>query len=93
MVRVATPANATTTLTIPAWAPDIRYASTGAGSRTLECLCAGTTLGGLAPLDNIQAVQVDLRSYSARKVMLAKNTTTAPIQVTLRYDAIGELTR
>jgi hypothetical protein len=37
--------------------------------------------------------QIDLKSYSARKVRLVDNTAGIPVQVTFRYEAVGELTR
>lgn len=93
MVHEGKGTEATTTLTIPTWAPDIRYASTGSGSRTLDCMMATTTLGTIAKGFPIWPVQVDLKSYSTRKVRLVDNTAGIPVQVTFRYEAVGELTR
>ena len=93
MVHEGKGTEATTTLTIPTWAPDIRYASTGSCSRTLECLMGTTTLGLGINAGESWPEQIDLKSYSARKVRLVDNTAGIPVQVTFRYEAVGELTR
>ena len=86
-------AAATTTIDLPAWAPPIFDASTGADSDML-CWVATTSGGKMESGDGCVPLPINLKTFSAAKVRLADNSTGGiPVAVTLKYLTTNELVR
>lgn len=84
-------ANGTSTVDLPAWAPDIRYASTGEDSHNVVITFATTT--SKHPNDWGLTQEVYIVSHTAREMVLSKKTLATKPYITMTYESVGELVR